>query len=284
MLTRTFCHMPGIGLLTERRLWSSGIRSWEEMSWTQSGRLPFATAKSEACRAFITQSRSNLEQQNPGFFAGLLPVDQHWRLFPEFRNNLAYLDIETTGMGGPRDYITTIALYDGSSVFTYVQGRNLDQFRHDIFKYRVIVTYNGKCFDIPFIERCFGIEMPQAHIDLRYVLKSLGYGGGLKGCEKQLGLDRKELDGVDGYFAVLLWDDYKRRGNPKSLETLLAYNVEDVVNLEHLMVLAYNLKLRETPFHTDQKLEEPSSPPLPFKADMKTIERIRNSWMPSAWR
>jgi len=51
----------------------------------------------------------------------------------------------------------------------------------------------------------FGIELNQVHIDLRYVLRSLGYTGGLKGCEKQAGIDRGNLEGVDGYFAVLLW-------------------------------------------------------------------------------
>jgi len=56
---------------------------------------------------------------------------------------------------------------------------------------------------------------------LRYVLKSLGYSGGLKSCEKALGLDRGDLDGVDGYFAVLLWRDYQKKHNEKALETLL---------------------------------------------------------------
>jgi hypothetical protein len=29
MLTNTFCHVPGLGIETEKRLWSSGLRSWE---------------------------------------------------------------------------------------------------------------------------------------------------------------------------------------------------------------------------------------------------------------
>jgi len=43
----------------------------------------------------------------------------------------------------------------------------------------------------------------------------------LKFCEKALGLDRGDLDGVDGYFAVLLWRDYQKKHNEKALETLL---------------------------------------------------------------
>ena len=39
--------------------------------------------------------------------------------------------------------------------------------------------------------------MNYAQIDLRYVLYSLGYRGGLKGCERQLGMDRGNLSDID---------------------------------------------------------------------------------------
>ena len=121
-------------------------------------------------------------------------------------------------------------------------------------------------------------------IDLRYVLKSLGYAGGLKGCEAQLGIDRGELIGVDGYFAVLLWDDYDRRGNEKALETLLAYNVEDVVNLETLMVMAYNMKVKETPFAESLRIDLPSRPEIPYSPDMQTIRRLKDRFVaPAPW-
>lgn len=126
--------------------------------------------------------------------------------------------------------------------------------------------------------------MDHVHIDLRYVLASLGYRGALKGCERMLGIDRGDLEGIDGYFAVLLWDDFKRKGNQKALDTLLAYNTLDVVNLETLMVAAYNGKLTDTPFLLTHELPIPSSPETPFKADQETIERIRrDSHRYSGW-
>ena len=152
----------------------------------------------------IRQSINKLDKNEPALFSNTLASKHHWRLFPEFRESTAYLDIETTGLGSPGDHITTIALYDGQAIRHYICGQNLDDFERDIRDHRLLVTYNGKCFDIPFIEWQFGIKLNQAHIDLRYVLKSLGYGGGLKGCERQLGLDRGNLEGIDGYFAVLL--------------------------------------------------------------------------------
>lgn len=205
---------------------------------------------------------------------GLLPSDQQWRLFPDFREKVAYLDIETTGLYDD-DHITTIAVYDGKTIFHYVHGQNLDRFKDDIKQYSLLVTYNGKCFDAPFIERCLKITLHQAHIDLRFLFHSLGYKGGLKVCEKRLGIDRGDLSDVDGFFAVLLWEDFKKNKNQKALETLLAYNIQDVVNLETLMTIAFNKKLKDTPFEKARRLPTPPAPMIPFKPDLNTINKIK---------
>ena len=117
--------------------------------------------------------------------------------------------------------------------------------------------------------------MFHAHIDLRYLLKSLGYSGGLKGCERALGFSRPGLEDVDGYFAVLLWKDYEKTGKKAALETLLAYNVEDVLTLERLLVLAYNHKLGETPFVKSHELPKPTVIPNPFCPDQGVLRKIR---------
>lgn len=269
MLKNTFCHIPGVGEKFERSLWGKGILSWEYLDCKGSPsmkKIPF--------KSHLAESLGQLEKGNPRYFADLLPAREHWRLFTEFRHSTAYLDIETNGLGGPAAYITTISLYDGKSIYYYVKGKNLDDFKTDIRKYKVLVTFNGRCFDIPFIESYLDISIDQAHIDLRFVLKDLGFSGGLKKCEKRLGIDRGDLDGVDGYFAVLLWKEFKENRNPKALETLLAYNIQDVINLEPLMVVAYNLKLAGTPFLKSHRLPMPFTPETPFKADVKTIRKI----------
>lgn len=271
MLQNTFCHIRGIGPRTERHLWRAGVGSWEAAR----GELPLPPHKAEPVKRGAEESITRLATRDAAWFAARLPSDQAWRMFAEFRNSVAYLDIETTGMGGPDDYITAITVYDGRTLRHYVQGENLFDFRDEIDQYRLLVTYNGKCFDLPFIRGYFGLPMRQAHIDLRYVLASLGYRGGLKGCERQLGLDRGGLADLDGYFAVLLWWDFHNNGNQRALETLLAYNTLDVVNLATLMVLAYNLKVAQTPFAETHRLALPELPELPFQPDVETIERIR---------
>jgi len=272
MLKNTFCHVPGIGLRNERRLWERGVLSWDAYL-ARNAQVQGRTAN-PASLAHIERSVAQLAARNPVFFGRSLPPGECWRMFAEFRSSTAYLDIETNGAAGVKGYITAITVYDGAVIHTYVKGRNLHRFKEDIKRYNLIVTYNGRCFDVPFIEKSFRIRLPQAHIDLRYILKDLGFTGGLKGCEKQFGIDRKELNGVDGYFAVLLWYDFKKNENEKALETLLAYNVQDVVNLELLMVASYNMKLKATPFHASHRLAPPQSPELPFKADTETIKRI----------
>lgn len=171
--------------------------------------------------------------------------------------------------------VTTIALYDGRQVRHYVHGDNLTQFKRDIAEYKLIVTYNGKCFDVPYIESSLGCKLPQAHIDLRFVLASIGFKGGLKACERTLGFSRPGLQDVDGYFAVLLWQEYQRTGNDAALETLLAYNIEDVLMLERLATVAYNRKIAVTPFADSHRLADALPLANPFTPDARMLDRIR---------
>lgn len=274
MLLNTFVHLPGIGEKTERSLWQAGILSWDMF------REPYpdflSGQKIRLIRQYLGREADFLANPpGPETYSLLLQTSQHWRLFPHYRKAVAFLDIETTGMSGPACEITTIALYDGTAVHTYIQGENLQDFPAAIAGYEVIVSYNGKAFDVPVVEKYFGIRLKQVHIDLCHVLRSLGCKGGLKQCEKRFGLDRGLLAGVDGYFAVLLWQEYLQTGERRALETLLAYNIEDAVNLEPLMVHAYNLKLAETPFRETQALPLPKPPLKPYLPDEGLVKTLR---------
>ncbi len=277
MLRQTFCHVPGIGLKAEERLWGAGVVSWAAVE--QAG-AALGAGRHERLARHLEESQRQLSSGNAAFFTGTLPSSESWRLYPDFRDSVAYVDIETTGLGGPGDHITTIALYDGRGIRHYVHGQNLAEFARDIRDYRLLVTYNGKCFDLPFLRASFGLPLDQAHIDLRYVLASLGYKGGLKGCERRLGLDRGDLAHVDGFFAVLLWREFRLHGKPEALETLLAYNIRDVVNLESLLVHAYNLKSARTPFGAALALPPATPPPEPFRAHVPTIQRLLRHYAP----
>ena len=281
MLENTFCHVPTIGLQVERELWACGISTWRDAlsaEW-----LPVAPAKAELLLSELDESVENLLAGRLEYFQRRLASRHHWRMFPHFGGSVAYFDIETTGLGRGDDHITTIVLYDGLTLRHYVHGRNLADFARDVADYRLLVTYNGKSFDVPYVRAELGCPLDQAHIDLRFVLGSLGFKGGLKGCEMQLGLDREGLADLDGYFAVILWQDYLR-GNKRALDTLLAYNALDVVNLATLMPLAYNLKLQQTPFAESRALPVPTPPEVPFEPHHPTLNALRRRYMPGGRR
>lgn len=279
VLRRTFIHIPGIGAKTERGLWKRGVNTWEDLLGWGFKFLPLSCRSVAKCK--LEESERRLAEEDVVFFASSLLKKELWRVFREFRHRVAYLDIETTARPGGGCDITTIALYDGITLRTYVRGENLWEFPWDVMGYKILVTYNGNCFDIPVLRESLGARLDHVHIDLRFLLSSLGFKGGLKGCERAMGIERGDLDNVDGYFAVFFWEDYLRTGNPRALETLLAYNSADAVNLERLMVKAYNMKILETPFGDELLMEVPAPHPIPFKPDRDLIEKVRERIMAS---
>jgi uncharacterized protein YprB with RNaseH-like and TPR domain len=275
MLKNTFIHIPGIGERIERRIWSKGISTWEDyLRNLDSFRIP--PHIKDKMKLYLDRSIEALGLGDPRFFEDRLPTSEVWRIYPEFKDRVAFLDIETTGLAPPRSYITTICLYDGKEAMTFVQGINLDDFLEKIERYSLIVTYGGKCFDIPFIESSFpGFKFHQAHIDLAYFLRHLGYTGGLKKVEKMVGLSRENgLDDVDGYFAVVLWQKY-RRGDGRALHALIRYNLEDVVNLKGLMEFGYNQAIGRLPISLNPIMLEPR-PDLDVPFDPGIIQEIKD--------
>ncbi len=226
MLTETFLHLPGIGPATEKKLRAAGVCSWAELC----GNVTVHLKSRDMVLDMLAESQSRLAAGDAAWFSARLPNRERWRLYPHFHTQAAYVDIETTGLGG-QARITTIALCDDGAVKTYVRGRNLEDFARDAQKYALLVSWNGLGFDLPFLRRELGIPLDMAQLDLLPVFRSLDLRGGLKAVEKRLGLERPELDGVDGYAAVLLWREFRRSGNERALETLLAYNVADVLSL-----------------------------------------------------
>jgi len=149
---------------------------------------------------------------------------------------VCFLDIETTGLSFENDEITIVGIYDGYYYKQFINGINLEEFKKELPKYDVIVTFNGKHFDIPFIEKKLDIKIEHEHYDLRFLLKELGLTGGLKKIERQLGILRDDdVKDVDGKEAVRLWYRYKRLRDIDALKLLLKYNKEDIVNLKYLL-------------------------------------------------
>ncbi len=238
LLRSTFLHLPGVGALTEAELWRHGVTSWEE--FRAAGALPgISSERRQRLERELAAAEEALRARDPAWFARRMPLTEHWRLYPEFRNLTAFLDIETTGLSPYQGIVTVVAVHTPGTTRSFVADDNLEELPAYLRRFRLLVTFNGTLFDVPFLEHRFPqLVVPSAHIDLRFTLRRLGLTGGLKRIEQELGLgDRTGVEGVYGLDAVRLWEEY-RRGNAASLERLVRYNRADTVNLEPLLDFA----------------------------------------------
>ncbi|MEA1894007.1 MAG: ribonuclease H-like domain-containing protein [Euryarchaeota archaeon] len=239
MLTSTYIHIPRIGSTIEHRIWSCGIRTWSEFA-EHKDEIAIPASKKTTILAGIDESMQHLRVHDARFFAESLPKSEHWRAYSDFKDRIAFVDIETTGLSPNYARMTVVGIYDGKRVKTYVRGIDLDEIVDEFAKYDFLVTYNGARFDLPFIKREYPeIEFDQLHTDLMYPLRRIGYAGGLKAIERMLGIARSEdTTGITGFDAVRLWHEYER-GSADALELLLKYNREDIVNLETIIELTH---------------------------------------------
>lgn len=98
-----------------------------------------------------------------------------------------------------------------------------------------LYTFNGFCFDLPCIKAALNVDLRSRFesIDLRFVCQRLGWRGGQKHIEQQLGIERK-LPGLDGRDAIQLWSRWSRWRDQAALTTLFQYNREDLLNMSRI--------------------------------------------------
>ncbi|MEM3373918.1 MAG: ribonuclease H-like domain-containing protein [Candidatus Woesearchaeota archaeon] len=238
MLKNTFLHIPYVNEKTEFFLWQNGFLDWESCLNCNKKII----SQMDLLKKFILLSIKNY--QNHEFFSQRLEAKHHWRAYPDFKEKACFLDIETTGLDKKKDDITLIGIYEPitQKAKFFILGKNMHLFENEIKKYSYLITFNGFLFDLPFIREKFNIELNQLHSDLRFLLCKLGYTGGLKKIENDLGLIRN-TNVKDGLEAIKLWNYYKKYNDEISLHKLIDYNYEDIKNLHFLMEFAYeNLK------------------------------------------
>ena len=144
-----------------------------------------------------------------------------------------YLDIETDF----QRRITVVGFHSRATGFRQLVGREVtaEKLGASLPEKGRLFTFNGHCFDLPVIRTRLGLDLRARYqsVDLRYACARAGLAGGLKAVEGRLGIGRR-LPGLDGLDAIRLWEDYLARGAAGSLQILLAYNREDVMNLAKL--------------------------------------------------
>ena len=240
MLRRSFSHLPGIGSTTEQRLWQEGFDDWQTLL-DNLGEASCGSADKALVRDHLQESIAAFEERDHHYFRRSMGAKDVWRTFDLFRDSAVYLDIETDGTSAATS-VTVIGLFGHSEFKAFVKEDNLHDFLKEIDKYKMVVSFFGTGFDLPAIEKRFKMfKFEQIHFDLCPALRRVGMQGGLKKIERELGIRRsEETEGLTGYDAVKLWNRYYHLDDPRALDLLVAYNREDVVNLERLADHAYD--------------------------------------------
>lgn len=150
-------------------------------------------------------------------------------------SNVLFLDIETTGLSHYYDHITLLGWSVGQSYEVALPWESTERFKKALKEAAALVTFNGTLFDLRFLRREFpDVDVPQFHVDLRYLAKRANLTGGQKKIEKLLGINlRQGLEEVDGRMAVVLWHRYMR-GDVSALRRLIAYNRADVLAMRSI--------------------------------------------------
>ncbi len=246
MIKNSFNFIPGIGEKTEQYLWRKGILTWNDLERIHLSILN--RTKRKIIEDHLELAKAALDKMDSSFFAKYLPQGEYWRLFRDFRPKTLFLDIETTGLSLYYDIITVIGTFDAykNKIKIFLRDNNLGDIRNYLQDYEIVVTFNGKLFDIPFIKKEFPeIKLPPIHIDLRFLLRSLGLTGPLKDIEKKVGIGReKDVQEINGRGAAVLWSKFVK-GDDGALKKLLLYNIYDTINLEKLMQFAYITKIEK---------------------------------------
>ena len=231
--------------MTERRLWRQGLLTWADFLASPSiDRI--GPERKALYDAKLAEAMEQYREVNARYFGVVLPSCEHWRLYEWLRPRAVYLDIETDSFG----QITLVGLYGHGRMTSVVRGESLDACRlaDELRQYDLLVTFCGTTFDLPMLlSRYPDLPLDQPHVDLCFAGRRLGYRGGLKSIERQLGLNRgNDLEGMSGDDAVRCWNRWRHSRDERARALLLRYNEADCVNLEPLAEAFYRLMAQST--------------------------------------
>lgn len=228
MIRECFRHFQGIGPKTAEALNQKGFLSWDDCI-TRKEEIPFNGKRRKTLIDDIQKSKRALDSDDIDYFAASFPTAEHWRILGNYFDRAAFIDVETTGLSRHSCHASVIAALYRGEMHSFVFGENLDDFLLLADDAELLVTFNGNCFDIPFLEKTFNLpKIGRAHVDLRWIAWHRGYRGGLKSIERQLGIRRPpHIDGIDGFEAVDLFFQWQR-GDASSRDRLISYCRADV--------------------------------------------------------
>ncbi len=190
---------------------------------------------------------------------------------PDPTAGLLFFDLETTGLSGGAGtvaFVVGFGAFEGSRfhVWQFVlpsfsgEPQLLAGVAATVSRAHTLVTFNGRSFDVPFLDMRWLYHRFNAplgslrHLDLLHVARRFWgpYTGGLGGLEDRvLGFCRK--GDVAGFEIPTRYFEYLRSGDPSPLRRVLLHNQLDLASLGVLAGLACDLIDRGPPAARDPR-------------------------------
>lgn len=228
----------GVGPVNEMRLKEQGLKKVSQLvehpRWGQ-----------EAGRVYeLIQKQKYVELQR----LGARDIDWLSLFNPE---DLIFLDIETTGLWASQPLFLIGLLYfrNGQMATRQFLARNYQEEKAALAaahlllqRFKIIVTYNGKRFDVPYIagrsvaHRLF-FSYPHLQVDMLYHARRL-YSGRLPNCrlitlEENL-LDFKRQGDIPGHLIPETYHRFAQRQEPELIMPVLEHNKLDLIAMARL--------------------------------------------------
>ena len=181
-------------------------------------------------------------------------------LYDEFRKapsasptRIMFLDIETTGLSSTPLFLVGLAYFDGEGFVIdqlfardYSEEANLlHHFSEFAPEFDILVTFNGKSFDAPFVrDRMIYHRKPfrwtQTHIDILHHSRRR-WKDELPDCKLQTLesyiCDRQRVGDVPGNLVPDVYREFVRTGDTRLLADVFHHNALDLITLVELTVV-----------------------------------------------
>lgn len=228
LVDQSLCHIKGISPELEVVLRNQGVSSPMGLLTYQCDRFSGRTVKHMASSIKLYCKCTSLDLVDG--VIGMFPCGHRIRVLHDRFEKALFLDIETDGLNSSSEIVCIGTSMNGNE-HVYVAGKDIYDFLDVWSRAELLVTFNGKRFDVPMILKLFKLSRVPAHIDLMEESRHYGLVGGLKAIEKILSFQRLEVECANGVDATCAWKEFAMNGNNSALERLLRYNIEDVQSL-----------------------------------------------------
>lgn len=229
----------GIGRATERRLRDDGVRAIADLA-----AQPRYAGRADAVLAALASGEY-------ATFAGRVPDLLFLGQFAP--REIAVVDIETTGLTYTPLFLIGVLSFgpDGGAIRQYLarsydeEAAALEAASHDLAAFRCLVTYNGRAFDLPYIEarqtanglrplwRGVHVDaLPHARRRFRGILPNCR----LTTVERHV-LGRPRQDDIEGWMIPQHYHEFARTGHARYIAPIVRHNAADLVAVARLLPL-----------------------------------------------